>query len=179
MTPTPTNKGKALWGSEKLHQLWRRFFHWALLRNPIQRATFYFTINALKRSRQHKLKLAIYLALPLGYVLTQLIYLFIKKGLNVIEIPSTFMISIPLLLSLFIAAGLRLVVRQPLKIEASWLFRVSENKGGFIIFRESKKPSIGLRAFLFSLYVSVFMPLPGAGNRLFFIPSIVLACSYC
>jgi hypothetical protein len=106
----------------------KKKFDSAFLRHPIQKAIFYFTINALRRSRKHKLHLAVYIALPLAFAVTQLVLLSLSpgKGPGYLQEKSFLLIALPLLLYLFIILGLRVVVNHPLTVEANWVFRIAE-----------------------------------------------------
>ncbi|MCP5108958.1 MAG: hypothetical protein GY950_36585 [bacterium] len=101
-------------------------FNAVFLRNPIQRGMFYFIIHTLKRSKYHKLQLAMYMALPVSYILTKLIFSYSQEGAAYLKTPGTFLLSIPLLLYFFLVLGIRMVVRHPFMLEANWIFKMTE-----------------------------------------------------
>jgi hypothetical protein len=98
------------------------------LENPIRKAIFYFSLSTLNRSRKHKLQLAIYIALPLTFIVTELIILLSRNGWIYFNTFHPFLTAIPLLLYIFIIVGFRVVVLHPITEEANWVFRITEQK---------------------------------------------------
>ena len=98
------------------------------LENPIQKAIFYFSLSTLNRSRKHKLQLAIYVALPLTFIVTELIILLYRNGWKYFNAIHPFLITIPLLLYIFIILGFRVVVMHPISEGANWVFRLTEQR---------------------------------------------------
>ncbi len=125
------------------------FFQRVVVPHPIQRAIFYFSLAALRRSRKHKFLLAVYIALPTAFLVTELVVSMIKKGPGVLSVPSPFLIAVPLVIYLFLVLGLRMTVSRPITRGANWVFRLAEqNEPGHYIS--------GLKKALF-----VFALLPG------------------
>jgi hypothetical protein len=106
----------------------RKSLETRFLENPIQKAIFYFSLSTLNRSRKHKLQLAIYIALPLTFIVTELIILLFRNGWKYFNTFHPFLIAIPLLLYIFIIVGFRVVVLHPITEEANWVFRIAEQK---------------------------------------------------
>lgn len=100
---------------------WRAFF----LRHPIERAVFSFFMLTLRRSREPMLKLTLLLALPVSYLLSRFAFLYLKGGLAG-KAFTTWLLSLPLILSFFLIVGIRLIVVTPHLLPASFIFRVSE-----------------------------------------------------
>jgi hypothetical protein len=124
----PSSAGKIKGNFSALLGSLRKSFENRFLENPIQRAIFYFSLSTLNRSRKHKLQLAIYIALPLTFILTELIILFSRNGWKYFDTFHPFMIAVPLLLYIFIIVGFRAVVLHPITEEANWVFRITEQK---------------------------------------------------
>lgn len=120
-------------GNGKTSQFFKIFafvkqgFNAIFLGNPIQRGMFYFILHTLKRNRFHKLQMAMYMAIPVSYILTRLIFTYSKTGASSFQIPGAFLISIPLLLYFFLVVGIRMVVRHPIMLNANWVFQITED----------------------------------------------------
>lgn len=110
----------------KLKSFSQGLFNTLFLKNPVQRAIFYFFGKTLKESMPHKMRLVSYVVFPLGAIL---ILLFTKLGTHEfffrINVP---LLTIPLVMHLFLLIGLRSVINIPLALEANWIFRLTEKK---------------------------------------------------
>ncbi len=104
----------------------RRLFTALFLRQPIQAAVFSFFMQTLRRSREHKLKLTLFLALPVSVLLSQFAYVYLKKGF-VGDTLDSFLVSLPLALHFFLIFGMRMAVGYPHTLPANFVFRVSES----------------------------------------------------
>jgi len=104
----------------------RRLLASVFLRHPVQRAVFSFFMQTLRRSREHKLKLTLFLALPVSYLLSQFVFIYFKKGLSGRALDSL-LISMPLALHFFLVIGMRLTIAYPHTLSASFIFRSSES----------------------------------------------------
>lgn len=129
----------------------KNLFNRVFLRNPMQRGIFYFFIKTLKRSKKHKLHLTFVMALPIGYVLTQLVYFVLKSGgLHFYNINPS-LISFPFILFFSLIAGLRTVVEIPVLPEANWVFKLSQKE-------DLKHYRIGLKK---AIFFSSILPMFG------------------
>jgi hypothetical protein len=104
----------------------RKFFAAFFLRHPVQLAVFSFFMQTLRRSREHKLKLTLFLALPVSFLLSQFAYVYLKKGLAGGALNSL-LISMPLALHFFLVIGMRMTIAYPHTLPANFVFRGSEN----------------------------------------------------
>ena len=104
----------------------KRIFARLFLRHPLQAAIFSFFMQTLRRSREHKLKLTLFMALPISFLLSQFAYLYLKKGVARGAIDSL-LVSLPLALHFFLIIGLRLVAGYPHSLPANFVFRASES----------------------------------------------------
>ena len=105
-----------------LKQLFQKLF----LKHPVQHAIFMFYIKTLKRSKEHKLKLILILALPISFSVTKFIHIYIKEGASFFWSINFYFVSIPIGLYFFLIVGLRLIVVHPVMLEANWIFKISE-----------------------------------------------------
>jgi len=135
------------------------------LDNPIQKAIFYFSLSTLNRSRKHKLQLAIYIALPLTFIVTELTILHYRNGWKYFNTLHPFLISIPVLLYIFIILGFRVVVMHPISEAANWVFRLTEPKNPTHCMKGLKKVffligilPVFILVFLFYLYCWGLVP---------------------
>lgn len=100
-------------------------FNSLFLRDSVERAVFYFFILIFKRNKSLKMRLAMYLALPIGVFLTHLGFVYFDKGLSYMSRVSVPLISFPVLLYFSLIAGLRILAEHPVNLRANWLFKLS------------------------------------------------------
>lgn len=100
------------------------------LKHPLERAIFYFTLNTLRRNRQYKIHLVVFMVLPLGFLVTRLLYLYYDNLELLLYTIDGNTLSVPLALGFFLAAGLRNIVLYPETLEANWMFKVTETTAG-------------------------------------------------
>jgi len=105
-----------------LKQLFQQLF----LKHPVQHAIFMFYVKTLKRSKEHKLKLVLYLAFPISFFISRFIHIYIKEGESFFWSVNFYFVSIPIGLYFFLIVGLRLIVIYPIMLEANWIFKISE-----------------------------------------------------
>lgn len=136
--------------SYRIKRLLTGIFNAIFLRNPIQRAVFYFFGNTLKRSSLHKMRLASYMAVSVGLTLIMLV----SKGANLKALSdiNKSLLSIPFILSFFLIIGLRAVVNIPVSLEANWIFRIRED-------REKRHYFLGFKKgiFFFTIFPLFFL----------------------
>jgi hypothetical protein len=99
-------------------------FNALFLKNPIQRAVFYFFGNTIKKSNLHRMRLASYMVVAVGIVLILLASRTTPLG-NLDNFDRT-VLSIPFVLSFFLVLGIRATSNIPIAIEANWIFRLRE-----------------------------------------------------
>lgn len=108
---------RALASMTGLAALWRRG-------SPVERAVAGFTLRTLARSRQHRMLLAIYIALGLTLAIVALLPT-IVRGLPV-DKPGEALGSATPVLIFFTVAGMRALFTIPVEPRAAWAFRVRE-----------------------------------------------------
>jgi len=104
-------------------------FERLVLRNERERATFYFVARTLLRSQQHRVFLAGYFSVGMALVFVVLMDALSMSGAEDWNPQSVPLLSVPLILSFFILAGMRYAFTVPSELEANWIFRLAENKG--------------------------------------------------
>jgi len=104
----------------------KKLFNALFLRDAVQRAVFYFFINTLKRSRKQKIHLALVMALPVGFVLTYMIFLHNQIGLSNFNHLNLDMIAFPFILYFFLIIGLRTLVEHPVALDSNWVFKITQ-----------------------------------------------------
>ena len=101
-------------------------FNQVFLKNPIQRAVYYFFRATLKRSMFHKMRLVSFLAVALGVILILMIALF--ESFLIGSQYNRTLLAVPLILSLFLLLGIKKVVDIPVSLEANWVFQLTETE---------------------------------------------------
>ena len=104
-------------------------FERLVLRNERERATFYFVARTLLRSQQHRVFLAGYFSVGMALAFVVLMDALSMSGTEDWNPQSVPLLSVPLILSFFILAGMRYAFTVPSELEANWIFRLAENKG--------------------------------------------------
>ena len=97
-----------------------------VVRSPAERAVFHFVGKTLARSRKHKLLLAAYLGVGLALVLDGLAAVYARWGYGGMDHPTFALVSVPLVLSFFLLAGLRVGFAIPAELRANWVFQLTE-----------------------------------------------------
>ncbi len=117
------------------------------LRNPVERAVFWFYARSISRSQPHRTKVLSYLACGVGVTLI----LLVSSGKAGWLSPSGPMLSIPLALSFFLLIGIRDASNIPVNFGANWVFRVTETPNRWRYFA-------GLRK---GIWIFAILPLHG------------------
>ena len=100
-----------------------------LLRNQTERAAFYFVAKTLVRSQKHRIFLGGYFSVGMALVIVVLMDVLSKNRSEDWNPNSIPLLSVPLILSFFVLAGMRFTFTVPSELEANWIFRLAENKG--------------------------------------------------
>jgi hypothetical protein len=103
-----------------------RLFNTYVVRRPIERALYAFTMKTLIRSRTHRMLMALYVGIALALSLSGLIPLLIRFGMQGLAKPGVFVMSIPLMVLFIALAGMRAVFALPVEPRANWIFRLLE-----------------------------------------------------
>jgi hypothetical protein len=115
-------RGKFRW--RRLRSRFGAGFNGLALRNPTQRAVFYFLGPTLWRSTLHKVRLFGYMAASSGIVLILLVST--KAPLRQGPVFNKTLLTVPLILSFFLVLGIRVLANIPSSLVANWVFRITE-----------------------------------------------------
>jgi hypothetical protein len=110
----------------------RRYLRWwfalcdrAMLHTPFQRAGYRFTWQTLFRSEHHSLVLGGFAGLGLVIASQVLIGASSNLSLHGAGLPSSEVLSLPLVAIYFLVLGLRFVFEIPAELRANWIFQLS------------------------------------------------------
>ena len=85
-----------------------------------------FTLRTFIRSRQHRMLLAGWIGLALALILSSAVSLTVRAGAEGFQRPRTEPLAAPLILSVLILAGMRMVMALPTEVKANWVFRLRQ-----------------------------------------------------
>lgn len=144
-------------------------FHRLFLKVPEQRAVFYFFVKTIKRIKQPKMHLALFMALPTGFTVSYILVEYKGKSTNgILSLEGSLMI-LPFLLYFLLAAALRTMVNHPLYTEANWIFKLNRQTDTRHYLTGIKKAMIfSLLLPLFLLLLGVYIHYWGIGRALIF-----------
>jgi hypothetical protein len=95
-------------------------------RTPAAVAVCGFTLRTLIRSRQHRMLLAGWIGLALALILSSMVSLFVRSGIHAFDHPRTEPLAAPLILSVLVLAGIRMVMALPTEVKANWAFKLRQ-----------------------------------------------------
>lgn len=98
----------------------------ALIRDPVERAVFGFTVKSFLRSRRHRLALSLYVGMGLSFIVGGFLGPTLRDEAIVLAEPSVVLLSLPLVLSFFTLVGQRVLFTLPTELGAAWIFRMTE-----------------------------------------------------
>ena len=135
LAPEPTTRGSS------------RFMRLAfatLVRHPIEQAVFEFVAKSLARSRRHRLILAIYVGVSLGFILGGFLKAWLEAPSSTSSVSelSTALLSIPFVLSFFGLVALRVVFAVPTELGSNWLFQMTESSDKTPYYRGVRKAMV-------------------------------------
>ncbi len=111
--------------------LWKAvsaLLHALILRDPRERAAFWFIAKTLARCPAHRTYFGAYFGVGLSFVLMGLITHYSRHGLEASFGLRPELLSIPLVLGFFVLLGFRVVFSLPAHLPANWLFRLTDGK---------------------------------------------------
>lgn len=122
--------------------------NFTILRNSVERASFWFYHSVLTRSRMHRNKIFTYLGLGLGLTLIMLA----STGRFFWKYQAGNMLSLPLVLTFFLLVGAREASNLPANLPANWVFISSEGQDRWSYFSALRK----------CLFLELILPLYSA-----------------
>jgi hypothetical protein len=113
-----------VWAARLLKQL----LDSTILRDPRERAVFWFTTRTVARHRGHRLLLSVYIGLGLTWVIAETSRL-LHTGLSHKALqPDPITTTIPLELAIASLIGLRVLSTLPVELRSNWLFRITSGQ---------------------------------------------------
>jgi hypothetical protein len=94
--------------------------------NPVARSVCLFTLKTMARSRRHKMLLAMYLGVAAALILSVVVPRALLRGFAGFATPDAALLSLPLVLMFMALVAVRSLIRIPVEIAASWIFRLRE-----------------------------------------------------
>ena len=140
-----------------------KIFSAAIPFHPVQVAVFRFFWLTVTRSREHKLRLTMFVALPISFLLGKFAHLYMTGNITA-SVRDYFLISLPLLLHFFLIIGMRMTIAYPHTLAANFIFRISE--GGQLRYyisalRLAFFASVVLPPLLVCFFLCLFFWAPG------------------
>ncbi len=149
-----------------------------ILRHPVEQALVAFAARSLARSRRHRLLVAAYVGLGLAFVagsflspVTGLAENALSESLSA---PSARLLSVPLVLSFFVLAALRVLFSVPTEIRANRIFRMTETDGKAVYLNGSRKAmwllgALPIAGVTLPAYAWLWGPAPALGHTVFWL----------
>lgn len=97
-----------------------------IVRDPRARASFFFSLQALRRSPRHRLYVAGYLAAGFAIAVAMARPALARGGVDADGFPALGMLAVQPLLLFCLATGLRFALEVPAELKANWVFRVTD-----------------------------------------------------
>ncbi len=142
-----------------------------ILRHPVEQAIVAFAARSLARSRRHRLLVAAYVGLGLAFVVGSFLSPITGVAENALResfsVPSARLLSIPLVLSFFVLAALRVLFTIPTELRAKRIFRMTEIDDKAVYLGGSRKAMWLLGALPIAVVtLPVYAALWGPGSAL-------------
>jgi hypothetical protein len=97
-----------------------------LVRDPVERAAFFFTLQTLGRSPKHLVYVAGYLAAGFALIVVTLASSFARSGFRALAAPTPTLLAVQLVVLWLLLVALRAVLAIPAELRANWVFRITE-----------------------------------------------------
>jgi len=95
------------------------------IRRPEEQAICAFVLRAMGRSGRHSMLMSIYIGGGLALMATSIIPAVTRFGYGAFEAPGAAMLSPPLVLSVALAVGMRILITIPVDLPARWIFQTT------------------------------------------------------
>ena len=96
-----------------------------VVRRPEEQAICAFVLRAIARSGRHSMLMSIYVGAGLALMATSAIPDIARFGYDAFAAPGAAMLCLPLVLSVALAVGMRILVTIPVDLPARWLFQTA------------------------------------------------------
>ncbi|HYR90657.1 MAG TPA: hypothetical protein VE422_41720 [Terriglobia bacterium] len=101
----------------------------SILRNPFQRAAFYFMGKVSSRSARHRILTALYTGAGLALAMSSL-FAIDRRLAFPFRISTVGVLEAPVILSFLVVSGLRATFNVPYQLEANWVFQTVDGGAG-------------------------------------------------
>jgi hypothetical protein len=108
-----------------LTTLFSQVIRMTVVRRPAEQAVVSFVLRAIARSGRHSMMMSIYLGTGLALMTTTVIPALMRSGYEAFASPGVAMLSPPLVLSVALAVGVRIVMALPVDLPARWVFQTT------------------------------------------------------
>ena len=95
------------------------------IRRPEDQAIAAFLLRAISRSSRHSMLMSIYIGAGLAMMVTFVLPDILRFGSSALRNPSLPMLALPLVLSVGLAVGVRILMTIPAEMAARWIFQTS------------------------------------------------------
>lgn len=129
----------------KLKTFLKKGFDALILRNPLERGSFYFSLKTLNRSRKHKMQLLTFVIIPTILIFIALTFLYLKFESGFFKTVNIYLIAMPLILVFFLVCGIRMTITHVVHPPANWIFVLNPREESNFFLSGVKK------AFAFSI----------------------------
>jgi hypothetical protein len=102
-----------------------RLIRATVVRRPEEQAVVSFVVRAIARSGRHSMMMSIYMGTGLALMTTTVIPALMRSGYEAFASPGVAMLSPPLVLSVALAVGVRIVMTIPVDMPARWVFQTA------------------------------------------------------
>lgn len=96
-----------------------------IIRRPEEQAICAFVLRAISRSGRHSMLMSIYVGAGLALMATSIIPAVAQFGYEAFAAPGVAMLSPPLVLSVALAVGMRILMTIPVDLRARWIFQTT------------------------------------------------------
>jgi hypothetical protein len=95
------------------------------VRRPQEQAVCAFLLRAISRSGRHSMLMSIYVGAGLAMMITFVLPDALRQGASAFEEPTLATLALPLVLSVAIACGARILMTVPAEMNARWIFQTA------------------------------------------------------
>lgn len=102
-----------------------RIVRWTFVRRPEEQAICAFVIRAIGRNARHSLLMSIYVGAALAMMITFVLPDILRFGSSALAAPTAPVLALPLVFSVGLSVGLRVLMTIPAEMPARWVFQTS------------------------------------------------------
>lgn len=102
-----------------------RIIRGTFVRRPEEQAICAFVLRAIARSGRHSMLMSIYVGAGLAFMATSIIPAVVRLGYGAFTNPGVAMLSPPLVMSVALAVGTRILLTIPVDLPARWIFQTT------------------------------------------------------